>query len=161
MPNPRVYVETTIPNFYYETRTQPELAARRDLTRSWWSDAAERYDLVTSSIVLRELAAGQRHHMVRLRMDLLRAIPVLFARPRIREIVKVYVEQKLMPAKPTFADAMHLALASQDYCDFIITWVCRHLANPNKAAHIRRVNSALGLHVPDLVTPHDLLRRRE
>jgi predicted nucleic acid-binding protein len=160
MPKPRVYVETTIPNFYYETRMQPQLVARRDLTRIWWSDAADRYELVTGSTVLRELAAGSRHHMVRLRMDLMRGMPVLFARSRIREIARVYVEHKLMPSKPTIADAIHLALASDDHCDFIVTWDCRHLANPNKTAHIRRVNSGLGLHVPELVTPDDLLRRR-
>lgn len=159
MPKPRVYVETTIPNFYYETRPQPELVARRDLTRVWWSDAAARYELVTGSTVLRELAAGSRHHMVRLRMDLLRGIPVLFARSRIREIAKIYVAHKLMPSKPTLADAIHLALASHDHCDFIVTWDRRHLANPNKTAHIRRLNSRLGLHVPELVTPDDLLRR--
>jgi hypothetical protein len=29
MPGPRVYVETTIPSFYHETRTAPEIVARR------------------------------------------------------------------------------------------------------------------------------------
>ncbi len=49
MQKPRAYIETTIPNFYHETRTQPELVARRELTRVWWSDAAEQYELVTGS----------------------------------------------------------------------------------------------------------------
>lgn len=44
-------------------------------------------------------------------------------------------------------------------CDFIVSWNCRHLANPNKFAHIQRVNVALGLHIPEIATPLDLLRR--
>lgn len=51
---------------------------------------------------------------------------------------------------------MHLALASFYNCDFILTWNCRHLANPNKALHIRRINTALGLCVPKVLTPLDL-----
>src|SRR3712207_5384509 len=137
MPKPRVYVETTIPNFYYDFRDSPSVVQRREITRAWWADAAERYELVTSSTVLRELAAGKRHHLVQSRMDLLQGIPVLFVRPRIRETAKVYVEHKLMPSRPTLADALHLALASHDDCDFIVTWDRRHLANPNKTAHIR------------------------
>jgi predicted nucleic acid-binding protein len=159
MPKPRVYVETTIPSFYYETRTQPELVARRDWTREWWSDAAERYELLTSATVLQELAAGTSDR-ARLRMELLHDIPLLSLTPEINGIVNVYIQHRLMPRSPSTADATHLALASANGCDFIATWNCRHLANPNKVAHIRRINSALGLHIPELVTPEDLLRRR-
>ncbi len=34
---------------------------------------------------------------------------------------------------------------------------CAHLANANKFGHIRRVNALLGLFVPELVTPLQLL----
>jgi hypothetical protein len=157
---PRVYVETTIPSFYYETRTQPEIVARREWTREWWSDAVQRYELLTSLTVFEELAAGTRTALVELRTALLGGLPLLLPDPPVPAIVETYLQHKLMPARPTPADAMHLALASQNRCDFIVTWNCRHLANPNKATHIRKINSALGLQVPELVTPQDLLRRR-
>jgi len=38
-----------------------------------------------------------------------------------------------------------------------LTWNCEHLANANKFQHIRRVNSMLGLFIPSLVTPLELL----
>ena len=59
MTKPRVYIETTIPSFYHEVRTTPDIVARREWTRQWWSDAPERYRLVTSPAVLDELA-GRR-----------------------------------------------------------------------------------------------------
>jgi len=39
----------------------------------------------------------------------------------------------------------------------VVTWNCQHLANANKFGHIRRVNTMLGLFVPTLVTPLELL----
>jgi hypothetical protein len=36
-------------------------------------------------------------------------------------------------------------------------WNCQHLANANKFGYIRRVNTMLGLFVPALVTPLELL----
>jgi hypothetical protein len=50
-----------------------------------------------------------------------------------------------------------LALASYHKCDFLLTWNGQHLANANKFAHIRRVNTLLGLFTPTLVTPLELL----
>ena len=65
-----------------------------------------------------------------------------------------------MPRDPA-GDALHLALASYHKCDFLLTWNCQHLANANKFGHIRRVNTLLGLFVPDLVTPLELLGEDE
>ncbi len=48
MPGPRAYVETTIPSFYHEVRTAPDVVARREWTRRWWATAHERCELVTS-----------------------------------------------------------------------------------------------------------------
>lgn len=56
----RVYIETTIPSFYFEPRSDPEMVARRDWTRRWWADAGVRYELVTSVAVLEELSRAGR-----------------------------------------------------------------------------------------------------
>lgn len=158
MPKPRVYVETTIPNLYYEARTAPESVEARHWTRAWWADAAERYEMVTSPVVIEELLNGTSDR-VRLRMSLLEGVAALPMVPSITETVAVYLRHKLMPAHPSM-DAYHLAIASHYRCDFLVSWNCRHLANPRKALHIRRINAMLGLHVPELATPKDLLQRR-
>ena len=152
---PRVYVETTIPSFYHETRTAPEIVARREWTRQWWSAAAARYELVTSPAVLDELGSGPSDRSGAW-LALVADLPVLTVSPAIVEIVQAYIRHKLMPANPT-GDALHLALASYHKCDFLVTWNCEHLANANKFGHIRRINTMLGLFVPALVTPMELL----
>ena len=152
---PRVYVETTIPSFYYEDRPEPAIVARRDWTRQWWNRAAEMYELVTSLAVLNELAGGNPERSAE-RLLLVNELPLLGIEPAIAEIVEAYLQHKVMPADPT-GDALHLALASFYKCDFLVTWNCRHLANANKFGHIRRINTILGLFVPALVTPLELL----
>lgn len=155
MVKPKVYVETSIPSFYHETRTDPQIVARREWTRKWWADAVDRYSLTTSFAVIDELSDGTPERS-RQRLAVLSEVPILPAEPQIAEIVQFYVAHKLMPAN-VVGDAMHLALASYHKCDFIVTWNCRHLANANKFAHIRVINSMLGLFVPALVTPLELL----
>ena len=53
-----VYIETSIPSFFYEARAEPEMTARRQWTRRWWAAAVERYDLVTRPAVIDELERG-------------------------------------------------------------------------------------------------------
>ena len=155
MSNPRAYVETTIPSFFYEERPEPDIVARRDWTQRWWASAATRYELVTSPAVLDELSSGKPDRSAQ-RLALIRDLPVLSVDPPIVEIVQAYIRHRVMPADPG-GDALHLALASYHRCDFLVTWNCRHLANANKFGHIRRVNVLLGLFVPALVTPLELL----
>lgn len=151
----RVYIETTIPSFFYETRRDPDMVARREWTQAWWQVAASRYELVTSMAVLDELSRGDfpaREDCLRLVSNL----PLVVIEPAVAEIVAAYVARNVMPADPV-GDALHLAVASYHRCDFLLTWNCRHLANANKFDHIRRVNAILGLFVPTLVTPLELL----
>lgn len=82
-------------------------------------------------------------------------VPLLEDVPEIRGIVKVYLENKLIPADD-FGDAAHLAIASYYFIDFLLTWNCIHSANANKVEHIRKINIRLGLLSPDLITPEQL-----
>lgn len=155
MNKPRVYVETTIPSFYHTTRHGAAVIAQRAWTRRWWRLAQGRYDLVTSDAVLDELRDGD-YPSREAALELVRDLPRLELTPAVAEIVDVYLRHRLMPADPA-GDALHLALASHHRCEFLVTWNCQHLANANKFTQIRRVNSLLGLFVPAVVTPLELL----
>jgi hypothetical protein len=156
---PKVYIETSIPSFYHEVRTEPDMVARRQWTRHWWDNFRRDYFLVTSVAVLDELSYGNypaKDEIIRLVSDL----PLLPVEMPVMEVVQAYLEHKVMPRDPV-GDALHLALASYHKCDFLLTWNCHHLANANKFGHIRRVNVMLGLYVPSLVTPLELLGEAE
>lgn len=152
---PSVYVETSIPSFYFEARSEHAMRARRDWTREWWAHAQQRYRLFTSEAVLDELGRGDYPSKSDC-LALLQSVPVLPVQPAVAEVVSAYIRHRVMPADPA-GDALHLALASLHKCDFLVTWNCAHLANANKFGHIRRVNTILGLFVPTLTTPLELL----
>jgi len=150
-----VYIETSVPSFFHETRPEPEMVARREWTRQWWAVATERYDLVTSPAVIDELERGEYPSRDDC-LELVEQLDLLEITPAVLDVVETYLSRHVMPADPA-GDALHLALASFHRCDFLVTWNCRHLANANKFGHIRRVNTLLGLYVPSLVTPLELL----
>ena len=154
-----VYIETTIPSFYHEMRTEPEMIARRNWTRQWWDIQREHYQLVTSLAVIEELERGDYPNKQQV-LGLLADVPILGMPLELIDIVDTYVRRKLMPAD-TKGDALHLAITSFHGCDFLLTWNCKHLANANKFAHIRRINTLLGLFVPTLTTPFELLSWEE
>ena len=156
---PRVYIETTIPSFYFEIRTQPDMVARRNWTVDWWNHCRTKFELVTSLPVIEELQDGS-HPNKKQALELISRIPLLPIEDKIGRIIQTYVSQKLMPSNPK-GDALHLALASYHNCHFLLTWNCSHLANANKFEHIRHVNSLLGLSVPVLATPNELMILKE
>lgn len=151
----KVYIETSIPSFYYEERTEPAAIVRKEWTRRWWNNYRDQYFLVTSPAVLDELSNCKEPKRQRA-LGLISELPLLSIESEILEIVQTYVQHKVMPDDPV-GDALHLALASFHKCDFLLTWNCKHLANANKFNHIRRVNVMLGLYIPLLVTPLELL----
>lgn len=151
----RVYIETSIPSFNHEIRREPEMVARRHWTREWWDNHRLRYNAVTSLPVIGELEAGG-HPKRSECLSLIESLPVLVMPDPITEIVDTYIAHHVMPNDPK-GDALHLALASYHHCQFLLTWNCTHLANANKHEHIRHVNALLGLHVPMLTTPLELI----
>jgi hypothetical protein len=149
------YIETTIPSFYHEVRSEPSMVARRDWTRRWFDVAVTSDRIVSSVAVLDELRRGDFPGRVDC-LAMLETIEMLELDDPVFEIVEAYLANKLMPSDP-FGDALHLALASYHRCDFLVTWNCLHLANANKFGQIRRINGILGLYTPELVTPMELL----
>ena len=152
-----IYVETSIPSFYTETREDEDIRIRRKWTREWWHLPAVR-DLATSFVVQDELSRIPDPERREASLQLIRPLEQFIYTPEVEEIVEVYLAHKLMP-REGLGDAAHLALASFYNCDILVTWNCKHLANANKTDHIRRVNGLVGLQTPLLVTPLELLEQ--
>jgi predicted nucleic acid-binding protein len=151
----RIYIETTIPSFYYETRKEPEMVARRIWTRHWWDNSKKDYELISSAPVIDELARGN-YTTKKKTLQLMDDIKLVAVEKPVLDIVQIYIQNNVMPHDP-LGDALHLALASFHKCDYLLTWNCKHLANANKFQHIKRVNAMLDLYVPMLITPLELI----
>ena len=55
------------------------------------------------------------------------------------------------------ADAMHLALATVDDTDILLTWNCRHLANAQILRRLEREAQHAGRLLPQVCTPLELM----
>ena len=146
-----VYIETSIPSFYYTLRTDPASVARMHWTRQWWQEYADQCTLVTSVAVIEELQQGTGGKNEE-RISLVNQATILPISEEVIEIAQVYFDKLVMPRDPK-GDALHLAFASYHKADFLLTWNCSHLANANKFHHIRLVNFELGMACPVLTTP--------
>ena len=94
------------------------------------------------------------------KLALMREIERLSYLPIIDDIVEAYIGHKLMPREYA-GDGYHLAYASYYGVDFLMTWNCQHLANPNKFQHLHVINGRLGLETPVICTPEQLLTKSE
>jgi len=149
-----VYIETSVPSAYVTMRTDPASAHRRSETRAWWRDQLRLYDVWTSEAVLAELRRGEWPGKDEA-LALVEPLARLEIDDEVIAVAERYVRERLMPTGAS-VDAVHLAVASLNEMDFLLTWNIRHLANPNKTAHLTVINRRLGLLTPQMVTPEML-----
>ena len=69
---------------------------------------------------------------------------------------EVYLDRLAIPGK-ALRDALHLAVASVHGIDYVVTWNCAHIANGETIKRLIAVNIELGLSIPVIVTPDELL----
>ena len=147
------YIDTTIPSYYVDTR--PSLAVHIERTRVWWDTERKLYEGFVSPFVVRELQEGEFPGKAQA-LALLEHVHRLAPDPEREDIVERYMENYLVPINDD-RDAFHLAFASFYKMDYLLTWNCAHLANVNKRRHIAKINQRLGLFVPIIITPLELL----
>jgi len=72
------------------------------------------------------------------------------------ELAETLIAQKLIPAKAV-EDALHITIATLHRVDFLLTWNCRHIANPIIQEGIAQYLEQRGLFLPIICTPEELL----
>ena len=103
-----VYIDTTIPCYYYDERDIIKLF--KDVTRNWWDNERDKFDLFVSAMTIDELEEGNYPHKEDIK-NLVENIAVLSVTPEIKRYVDVYIKNFVMPTKDV-GDAYHLAIAS-------------------------------------------------
>lgn len=151
-----IYIETTIPSLYVG-RPSPRLieAARQQLTKIWWDEHRQEFELVCSQMVLDECSRGETE-MARKRLNLLHDVPLLDLNYDVDRVSSALLSQRVIPARAA-DDAVHIAVASVHEIDYLLTWNCRHLANPRIWRRISDCLSGIGFRATVICTPEDLI----
>lgn len=155
---PRVYIETTIPS-YLTAWQSPQLvmAANQQVTREWWDNRREEFDLYCSELVVEEASAGDPDAAAR-RLAAIQDIPLLSGGDVADELARALLKEVPLPAKAA-ADALHIAIAATNGIDYLLTWNCTHIANAEFRDRMVAICQSFGLHCPTICTPQELLAR--
>ncbi len=156
MNKPSVYVETTIVS-YLTARPSPSLftAACQQITRDWWEDRRTGFDLFTSEVVLWEAKDGDPDAVAR-RLAILQGIVEVILTDKVRELARTFLAERAVPPKAQ-VDALHIAAAAVHGIDYLLTWNCRHINNPELKPAIRRVCESTGAFCPEICTPIEIM----
>jgi predicted nucleic acid-binding protein len=147
-----IYLDSTIPSYLFDERES--IKTYIEVTRKWWEEERENFELWISEESIIELSGGEYPNKDKL-MACVAEIQVLLPDERVFEIAQVYLDNHLMPRSLT-GDAIHLAYAAFYKMDFLLTWNCNHLANANKKQHILIINARMNLPTPEIITPLEL-----
>jgi hypothetical protein len=152
-----VFLDTTVPSYVVAPRSRDSLIARRQrISRIWWARYRKRFEVVISDRVAAELSAGSAAR-ARKREDLVENIRYLPCDPSHSTFAQELLHFRYLPAKAE-ADAEHIATAAFNSVRFLLTWNCKHLANPVIARKVAQLCEDRGLVCPQICTPETLMR---
>ena len=153
---PTVYIETTIPSLLTAWPNRDvEIAAQQIATREWWENRRQAFDLYVSADVLDEAERGDAE-AARLRLAALAECRVLAATDEAQLLTRRILATGLIPPRAV-TDAAHIGLAAAHGMDFLLTWNCRHIHNAFIERRLAGICQAMGLSLPVLCTPRELM----
>lgn len=154
---PRVYLETTIPS-YLTAWLSPDLvmAGHQQTTREWWDTRREDFELFVSQFVIDEASAGDPD-AARRRLEMMVNVPLLNPGANVHALADELMKRVPLPPKAA-ADALHIAIATINGMDYLLTWNCTHIANAALRPNIEAVCRENGYEPPVICTPEELLK---
>ena len=151
-----VYIETSIAS-YLTGRPSRDMviAAHQELTRQWWETRFSTFDLLVSELVREEAGKGDLEASAK-RMAAIGKLPILKTNDAAVSLAEQLVSAGLIP-RESAADALHIAIATVNGVDYLLTWNCKHLANAVHRNRIAALVEEAGYACPVICTPEELL----
>ncbi len=152
---PKVYVETSVLSYLAAKPSKDVIASGRQMiTRRWWETEREQYRLVVSEAVEAECERGDPQ-MAERRRELLQEVSLFPVDERILGVAKMLLVPGAIPEKAG-PDAVHIAAAAVEQCDFLLTWNFRHIANVRIRREVERILARHGYTKTTICTPEEL-----
>jgi hypothetical protein len=150
------YLETTIIGYLAMRNSRDvRVAANQLSTREWWDDHRPDFEVYVSQFVLDECDQGDPAAAYE-RRAYLKDIPVLDMNENVEQLAEVISTELQIPPKARI-DAFHISMAAVHGVQFLLTWNCKHIANPEHRPRIERACRDRGIEPPLICTPFDML----
>jgi len=126
----KIYLETSFISYLVARRSRDLIvAARQQLTNDWWDNERQKYELFASEVVLEEVQLGDATEIAK-RLQVLSDLSILTTTDVAGQLASNLLVKGVLPAKAA-RDALHIAVATVHGMDFLLTWNCKHIANPH------------------------------
>lgn len=143
-----IYLDTSVISSLYDIRT-PE---RLKLTNEMWQHL-NNYEVYISEIVWLEIRDWPP--LSAKATDLLSGFKVLKVTDESKQLAKNYINQGAIPQKE-YNDALHVAIASVNKINYLISWNFKHLVKVKTRILINLINAKYGYHSLELIAPPEL-----
>ena len=139
----RIYLDTSVINFLFADDAPDMKSITIDFFENYVKPMV--YDVYISPIVFAEINKTQDREKRRILTESietynLESLKIDEDMKEIERLAGLYVEKEIIPARK-IADALHIAIATVNEMDILLSWNFRHLANVNKEAKIYAINS--------------------
>lgn len=153
----KVYLESSFVSYLTgRPTTDARVAANQAYTRQWWRDERPKCLAFTSRFVVDESNDGDAER-VAMRREVLANLPIVeFDEACVAELSERLLSGHAVPKGET-TDALHIATASVLGADVLLTWNCRHMANPHTIPLTRQIVMTAGYICPAIMTPKTFL----
>jgi hypothetical protein len=124
----KIYIETSITSYLTaRLRSDVRVLANQQTTLEWWESRSDAFALFISEFVLAELGLGDADAAQR-RMEAIAGVAELDATDAVRSLGKVLILEGAIPSKAEI-DAYHIAISAVHGLEYLLTWICTHIAN--------------------------------
>lgn len=148
----KLYVETSVVSYLTAKPSQnPDLLQDQQITREFWRTHLGNFEVYVSEAVFAEAERGDSEAAKR-RIKILEPLHLLPTSGAVDELVAIYLQAGLIPEEARL-DATHIAMASANGMNYLLTWNCRHMANSMVRSKLAEINQARGIPVPRICTP--------
>ncbi len=151
-----IYIETSIIGYLTARSTKNLIITGNiEITRKWWQNRHNDFELYISQVVLDEVARGDAEIALR-RLQILDGLPLVELNQAVRDLSEQFLGQSNLPPKAS-DDAVHIAAATVHGLDYLLTWNCKHIANAQIQKKLAQISANLGYELPVICTPYELL----
>jgi hypothetical protein len=154
----RIYLETSFVSYLTAAPREgrdPIAAAHQQITIEWWYRRRADFDLVVSQVVVDEVQMGDPTY-AKSRLEVIASLPRLLVTDQATTLGREILSKGFLPQK-AFPDALHIAIATVHQVEYLLTWNCKHIANQEVLPRISALFEDLGLVLPIICTPEELL----
>lgn len=153
---PKVYIETSIPS-YLTARVSNDIrvVANQNTTIEWWETRRFGFELYISEFVIAEASLGDPRAAEE-RLNAIADLSELSTTHEAKMLATALISEGPIPTKAE-VDAFHIAVATVNGIEYILTWNCTHIANAVMRPTIERICRQKGFEPPIICTPQELM----